>query len=99
MKHIINDQVVLSRAPEGPLAANIGAFAKSLSAQGYAPGSIHRHLTQPNRVGGNSRPMMSNGIEFLDLTGLRTSARDVANPATGSSCGRRPGTESAGSKW
>ena len=44
MKFVINDQVVLSRAPEVPLAANIGAFAKSLHAQGYAPGSIHRQV-------------------------------------------------------
>ena len=44
MKCIINSQVVLSRAPEGPLAAHIGAFAKSQSAQGYALGSIHRQV-------------------------------------------------------
>ena len=28
MKCVINDQVVLSRAPDGPLAAYIGAFAR-----------------------------------------------------------------------
>ena len=33
---VVNDQVVLSRAPEGPLAAHLGAFAESLHAQGYA---------------------------------------------------------------
>ena len=44
MKCVINDQVVLSREPEGPLAAHIGAFAKSRSAQGYAPDSIHRQV-------------------------------------------------------
>jgi len=44
MKFMINDQVILSRAPEGPLAAHIGAFAKSRSAQGYAPGSIQRQV-------------------------------------------------------
>ena len=44
MKCVINDQVVLSRAPEGPLAAHIGAFAKSRSAQGYAAYSIHRQV-------------------------------------------------------
>src|SRR3990172_3701673 len=44
MKCVINDQVVLSRAPEGPLAAHIVAFAKSRSAQGYAPYSIHRQV-------------------------------------------------------
>ncbi len=44
MKCVINDQVVLSRAPEGPLAAIIGAFVKSLSSKGYAPASIHRQV-------------------------------------------------------
>jgi hypothetical protein len=44
VKCVINDQVVLSREPEGPLAAHIGAFAKSRSAQGYAPDSIHRQV-------------------------------------------------------
>ena len=44
MKCVVNDQVVLSREPEGPLAAHIGAFAKSRSAQGYAPDSIHRQV-------------------------------------------------------
>lgn len=44
MKCVINHQVVLSRAPEGPLAAHIGAFAQSRSAQGYALGSIHRQV-------------------------------------------------------
>ena len=34
MKCVINNELVLSRAPEGPLAAYIGAFAKSQSAQG-----------------------------------------------------------------
>ena len=36
MKCIIDSQVVLSRAPEGPLASHIGSFAKSLSEQGYS---------------------------------------------------------------
>jgi integrase/recombinase XerD len=40
----INDQVVLSRAPDGPLAKYIGMFAKSQGAQGYAPYSIRRHV-------------------------------------------------------
>jgi integrase/recombinase XerD len=41
---VINDQVVLSRAPDGPLAKYIGMFAKSQGAQGYAPFSIHRQV-------------------------------------------------------
>ena len=41
MRFVINDQLVLSRAPDGPVAPYIGAFAKSQSAQGYAPYSIY----------------------------------------------------------
>ena len=44
MKCVINDHVVLSRAPDGPLAAHIGAFATSRSAQGYARYSMHRQV-------------------------------------------------------
>ena len=44
MKYIIDGQVVLSRAPEGPLAAYIKPFAGSLRKQGYALESIHRQV-------------------------------------------------------
>ena len=44
MKYTITDQVVLSRAPDGPLAAHIDAFAGSRSALGYARGSIQRQV-------------------------------------------------------
>ena len=44
MKYIIDGQVVLLRAPEGPLAAYIKRFAASLSEQGYASDSIHRQV-------------------------------------------------------
>lgn len=44
MKCIITDEVVLSRAPEGPLAVHIGPFAQSRSVQGYARSSIHRQV-------------------------------------------------------
>jgi integrase/recombinase XerD len=44
MRCIIYNQVVLSRVPEGPLAAHIGSFARSLSEQGYALRSIHRQV-------------------------------------------------------
>jgi integrase/recombinase XerD len=40
----INSQVVLSRAPEGPLAPCIRLFAESLGEQGYAAYSIHRRV-------------------------------------------------------
>jgi len=36
VKYIINDQVVLSRPLEGPLAAHIGSYARWASEQGYA---------------------------------------------------------------
>jgi integrase/recombinase XerD len=44
VKCIITDQVVLSRAPDGPLAAHIGPFAQSRTAQGYARSSTHRQV-------------------------------------------------------
>ena len=44
MKYIIDNQIVLSRAPEGPLATYIGPFARSLREQGYARYSIHRQV-------------------------------------------------------
>jgi len=44
MKCNFDKQVFLSRVPEGPLAAHIGAFAGSLHEQGYAPRSIRRHV-------------------------------------------------------
>ena len=44
MKCIIDCQVVLSRAPEGPLASHIGPFARSLSKQGYSLYSIHHQV-------------------------------------------------------
>ena len=44
MKCVINNEVVLSRGPDGPVAAHIGAFARSQSAQGYSRVSIHRQV-------------------------------------------------------
>ena len=44
MKYVINEQIVLSRAPEGPLSECIKAFADFLSAQGYALNSIHQQV-------------------------------------------------------
>jgi site-specific recombinase XerD len=44
MRYIVDGQVVLLRAPEGPLAAYIKRFAASLSEQGYASDSIHRQV-------------------------------------------------------
>src|SRR5262249_34172118 len=44
MKCIVDKQIVLSRAREGPLATYIGPFARSLREQGYARYSIHRQV-------------------------------------------------------
>src|SRR5580700_3443750 len=44
MKCIIENQLVLSQPPEGPIAAQIGSFAKSMSEQGYSLVSIHRQV-------------------------------------------------------
>ena len=44
MKCVIDSHVVLSQAPQGPLAVHIEPFAKSLREQGYARYSIHRHV-------------------------------------------------------
>lgn len=44
MNVVINSQLVLSRVPDGPLAAYVGSFANSLSALGYAPKSVHRQV-------------------------------------------------------
>jgi site-specific recombinase XerD len=44
VKKEINNQIVLSQAPEGPIAGYIGSFAKSLSEQGYTRRSIYRQV-------------------------------------------------------
>jgi integrase/recombinase XerD len=40
VKYMINDRVVLSRAPEGPLVGHLGAFTDWVSKQGYAATSL-----------------------------------------------------------
>jgi integrase/recombinase XerD len=44
VKCITNNEVVLSRPPDGPVAAHIVAFARSQSTQGYTRSSIHRQV-------------------------------------------------------
>lgn len=44
MKYTIHDQVILSRAPEGPLAAHLVAFANTISAQGYSAQSMKQQV-------------------------------------------------------
>jgi hypothetical protein len=59
MKFVIDDEVVLSRPLEGPLAAHITAFAKRVSEQGYARGVPGADKFCSRRVladGSNSMP-------------------------------------------
>jgi integrase/recombinase XerD len=44
VKHVIDDQVVMSRLPEGPLRTQIGAFARYVREEGYAPQSRYRQV-------------------------------------------------------
>ncbi|MDM0117504.1 site-specific integrase [Variovorax sp. J22R133] len=44
MTFAVSSQLVLSRAPEGPLAGYFASFANSLGALGYATGSIRRQV-------------------------------------------------------
>lgn len=44
MKYVINDHLILSRAPEGPVAVYLRPFAELLIQQGYAQHYIHRHV-------------------------------------------------------
>ncbi|MDB5773797.1 MAG: Orf2/integrase/recombinase fusion protein [Burkholderia sp.] len=59
MKCVINSQVVLSRPPEGPLAAHIASFAKSMSDQGYCLYSLKR---QVRIAAGFSRWLKQRGV-------------------------------------
>ena len=44
MKYVINDHLVLSREPEGPLVAYLSPFAESLIQRGYTQRYIHRQV-------------------------------------------------------
>ncbi len=44
MKCTIHDQVILSRAPEGPLAAHLISFANAIGAQGYRAQSMQQQV-------------------------------------------------------
>lgn len=44
MIYVVNNQVVLSQVPEGPLAAYLAPFADSLSQQGYTQHYVHRQV-------------------------------------------------------
>lgn len=65
MKCPINSQVVLSRAPEGPLVTYLDSFAGALSAQGYAPRSIHRQVLLAANF---SRWLKQEGVRLRGIT-------------------------------
>jgi len=65
MKYVINNQVVLSQVPEGPLVAHIDSFTEFISAQGYALSSTHQ---QVRLVEDFSRWLKSEGVELHHIT-------------------------------
>ena len=61
MRYVVNQQVVLSQAPEGPLATWIEGFADAASRQGYARSSIGRRI---RLAAGFSRWLGQEGIDL-----------------------------------
>lgn len=69
MKYVVNSQVVLLQPPEGPLAAYIAAFAKSVGDQGYSSHSLKRQV----RIAADfSRWLKQRGIAVHDIYGDHT---------------------------
>ena len=64
MNYVINNQVVLSRPPEGPLAAYIVSFAESLKELGYAEYSVHRQVLLAACF---SRWLKQNGVDVRSI--------------------------------
>ena len=91
MKCFINNQIVLSRAPEGPLAPHIGPFARSLSEQGYTLNSIQRQVLLAACF---SRWLKQQGVALRSITSdhapryLRYRARQV-RPSQGDAAALR----------
>jgi hypothetical protein len=44
VKYIIDNRIILSRAPEGPLAKYIVRFERAMRGQGYARYSLYRQV-------------------------------------------------------
>jgi len=65
MKYVVNNQVVLLRAPQGPIADHISSFTALVSTQGYAPKSIHY---QVRLAACFSRWLKQKGVELHDIT-------------------------------
>ena len=65
MRHVIDNQFVLARAPEGPLAAWLDGFARFLSAKGYAASTIRQRV---QRAVSFSYWLKQEQTELSDLT-------------------------------
>ena len=65
MTHTINNQFVLSRTPDGPLAVFLDGFASFAGTKGYAHRSIHRMLLLAACF---SQWLKHEGIEISDIT-------------------------------
>src|SRR5437660_8861054 len=80
VRYITNSQVVLSRAPDGPLVAHIGPFAQSQSVQGYARHSI---CQQVRLAAGFSHWLKQQGIPLRQVNSdhLSRYLRDRAREA------------------
>jgi len=65
VKHVINHQVVLSHAPEGPLVPWLKGFADAASDQGYAHYSIGRRILL---AAGFSRWLEQESIELSSIS-------------------------------
>ena len=91
MKCAVGNDLVLSRIPEGPIARHIGPFAEFLSAQGYAPSSVHR---QVHLAACFSRWLKQRRVELRQVTSdqskryLRSRARQ-AQPCLGDAAALR----------
>ncbi|GAB7549710.1 site-specific integrase [Cupriavidus sp. 8B] len=65
MKYTVHDQVILSRAPEGPLAGYLASFANAISAQGYSAKSMKQQV----RIAACfSRWLKQKGVSVQDIS-------------------------------
>jgi hypothetical protein len=60
----IHDQVTLSQAPEGPLAAHLISFADAIGAKGYSAQSMQHQL---RIAAGFSRWLKQAGVDLKDI--------------------------------
>src|SRR6202045_444922 len=83
VRYIINNQVVLSRAPDGPLVAHIGPFAQSQRVQGYARHSI---CQQVRLAAGFSHWLEQRGIPLRQVSSDHLSRYLRDRPPRGRHC-------------